>query len=97
VPDHLAAGTHENPLNRHVGESYKDYADRMAGHARACQLDRDRALARLAAVGRCGDHCPTVLPTNGTIICALPARHEGWHRSDEGTEWNRSPEETPRG
>jgi hypothetical protein len=43
VADHLTPGTHTNPLNRHVGESYKDYAERMAGHARACQLDRDQA------------------------------------------------------
>ena len=35
--------------NRQVGESHRDYAARMAGAARAAELDRDTAQA---AIGR---------------------------------------------
>jgi hypothetical protein len=36
-----------DPYLRMVGESYKDYADRMYGYMRAAQIDRDQALAAL--------------------------------------------------
>jgi hypothetical protein len=35
------------PDSRQVGESYKDYAARMAGAARAAEIDRDSAQAEL--------------------------------------------------
>ncbi|GGM27857.1 hypothetical protein GCM10011608_10850 [Micromonospora sonchi] len=41
-------------------------------------------------VGRCGDHAPTIpgLTPGGSPVCALPHGHAGWHRDDNGTEWN---------
>lgn len=33
--------------DRMVGESYKDFAGRMAGQARAAEIDRDRARAEV--------------------------------------------------
>lgn len=36
--------------DRQIGESYKDYAARMAGDARAAEIDRDCALAALTAL-----------------------------------------------
>lgn len=35
------------PDQRYVGESYRDYAARMAGAARAAEKDRDAALAEV--------------------------------------------------
>lgn len=37
--------------------------------------------------GRCGDRGP-ILGSPG--VCALPHGHGGWHRSDAGTEWNKT-------
>lgn len=36
--------------SRQVGESYKDYAARMAGVARAAEIDRDSALVELREI-----------------------------------------------
>jgi hypothetical protein len=35
-----------NPQLRQVGESHKDYAERMYGWARAAETDRDTAIAQ---------------------------------------------------
>jgi hypothetical protein len=40
-----APGSPTSPMLRQVGESYKDYAARMYGWARAASADRDAALA----------------------------------------------------
>lgn len=37
--------------------------------------------------GRCGAATNSVLPGGHVSVCALPVQHQGWHRSDEGTEW----------
>lgn len=41
-------------------------------------------------VGRCGNRFTTTISSLPVPrgVCALPAGHAGWHRSDEGTEWN---------
>ena len=51
--------------NRQVGESHRDYAARMAGAARAAELDRDTAQAAIERV-RAG-HYPAGWPGPGHI------------------------------
>lgn len=42
--------------------------------------------------GRCGSRAPRLVPadeiTRWGAFCALPAGHAGWHRGDDGCEWN---------
>ncbi len=37
--------------------------------------------------GRCGRMSPVFLGSPPELCC-VPAGHEGWHRSDQGAEWN---------
>jgi hypothetical protein len=64
-------------LNRRVAESYKDYADRMAGHARACQLDRDRLQEQRDAA--LNIHVPEVKQVQaGPVTVCRHCGHQLW-------------------
>lgn len=51
-------------------------------------------LLRNDGVGRCGDLCPQMSGAPA-VFCRLRHGHTGWHKADDGSEWNISaPEST---
>lgn len=52
-----------------------------------------QAEASEQTVGRCGDPLSMLVPgvPEARVHCLLPHGHEGWHRSDDGTEWTGGP------
>ena len=51
-------------------------------HGRAWSLCPD-----CGSVGRCGQEAPRIV--GGVLtFCRLPHGHAGWHKGDDGSEWN---------
>lgn len=69
-----------NSRDRQIGESYKDYAARMAGDARAAEIDRDCALAALAALAALTALHPPQTPRpddkRTLVVAALAKRYK---------------------
>lgn len=50
-------------------------------------INKLQAPIRIETVGRCGASAGE-FASNPAMICALPHGHAGWHKSDDGAEWN---------
>lgn len=93
----LRACTSAENAERAATKKMLELATELAGERIAHQdtrraLDRARAeLGILRAVGRCGNTLPDAITGGPDPVCALPAGHDGWHRSDTGSEWMTRP------
>lgn len=63
---------------------------RCAGDDTDTRLDRQ---GRPDQVGRCGNRAPALF-SETPAACCLPSGHPGWHRADDGSEWDLTTETT---